>query len=68
MKRYIWIPTMFTRFNTSGLLPLGDLEGCHVSQETGYAGGPSCRNQSSMCSNPHKHFDQGCSINCSPLY
>ena len=25
-------------------LPLGGLEGCRVSQETSYAGGPSCRN------------------------
>jgi len=31
-------------FNTSGLLTLGDLEGRRVSQENGYAGGPSCRN------------------------
>ena len=30
--------------NTSQLLPLRDLKGCHVSQETGYARGPSCRN------------------------
>ena len=43
-KRYVWIPTTFTRFNTSGLLPLGDLEVCRVSQETGYFGGPSCIN------------------------
>ena len=44
MKRYIWIPTTFTRFNTSGLLPLGNLEGCRVSQETSYTGGSLCRN------------------------
>ena len=31
-------------FNTFGLLPLGDLAGCCVSQETGYTRGPSCRN------------------------
>ena len=48
-ERYIWIPTTFTRFNTPGLLPLGDLEGCCVSQETGYAGGTFVQKLEQLC-------------------